>query len=137
MYSSPNIRIKRLLKPLDSLYKQWMYTDIKLVICCSFSHSLCECTIIVTEEKRGRLGAATSIISGSGLLYRRGHNNMQLFALIAMRGSALLNVRDAFLISGKCCIYILVSGTRYSYVKVTGAQSWLQFVTSPVAFPLG
>lgn len=39
-------------------------------------------------------------------------NSRQLFALIVRCVSALLTVADAFLINGKRCIYILVSGTR-------------------------
>lgn len=40
-------------------------------------------------------------------------NSRQLFALIVRRGSALLTTADSLLINGKCCIYILVSGTTH------------------------
>lgn len=144
--SSPNLRIKWLLKSVDWLYKQWMCTDWHNTgYLLFFSHSPCECTIIVIILYYSYRGEEVTTWCcnfdhqwlWTPLLYWWGHSNTQLFALIEMRDSVLLNVRDAFLINGKRCIYILVSGTRYSYVKVTGAQSWLHSVTSPVVFPLG
>ena len=63
-------------------------------------------------------------------------NSRQLFALIVRSGSALLFVADTLLINGKCCIYILVLGTR-QLLRWQGAQCWLRSVTNPKGFPFG
>lgn len=67
---------------------------------------------------------------------RGAHNSRQLFALIVRWDSALLNGADTLLINGKCCIYILASGT-IQLLRWQGAQCWLHSVTNPTGCPFG
>lgn len=81
--------------------------------------------VLMALERRG------AVVGGRGA-----HNSRQLFALIVRWDSALLNGADTLLINGKCCIYILASGT-IQLLRWQGAQCWLHSVTNPTGCPFG
>lgn len=127
---------------LIPLTTDWGFTKYeKLTVSCCFPININECVAIVaatwwSQCNLAKLRSLMALDCSDTVWGRGAQNSRQLFALIVWCDSALLNGADTSLINGKCCIFILASGTT-QLLRWQGAQCWLHSVTNPTGCPFG